>query len=86
MKNCLLVKSILSVTAAIFGGVFVSNAYADTLFTNVNVFNGTESKLYNNQYVLVKANKIAQVSDSIIEADGAKIIDGSGKNPDARDD
>ncbi len=79
MKNCLLVKSILSVTAAIFGGVFVSNAYADTLFTNVNVFNGTESKLYNNQYVLVKANKIAQVSDSIIEADGAKIIDGSGK-------
>ena len=51
-----------------------------TLFTNVNVFNGTENKLYKNHSVLVEKNTITKISASSIEVrDNATIVDGAGR-------
>jgi len=51
-----------------------------TLFTNVNIFNGTEDKLYENHHVLVEGNLIKAISASAIEtSEAATVIDGGGK-------
>jgi imidazolonepropionase-like amidohydrolase len=51
-----------------------------TLFQNVNIFNGTEDKLYENHQVLVEGNLIKAISASEIETrDGATVIDGGGR-------
>lgn len=49
-----------------------------TLFTNVNVFDGFSDKLANDLSVLVEDNHIVEVAKSI-EAPGATIIDGGGR-------
>ena len=50
------------------------------LFTNVNIFNGTEDKLYENHQVLVEGNLIKAISAGEIETrSGATVIDGGGK-------
>jgi len=49
-----------------------------TLFTNVNVFDGFSDKLAKNLSVLVEDNHIVKVAKSI-EAPGATIIDGGGR-------
>ncbi|PCD86423.1 metal-dependent hydrolase family protein [Vibrio mediterranei] len=55
------------------------SAQADTiLFKNVNVFNGTDNKLYENHYVLVEDNLIKAVSKDVVEVSDAQVIDGSG--------
>ncbi len=38
-----------------------------TLFKNVNVFNGTDNKLYENHSVLVEGNTIKAISDKTIK-------------------
>ena len=49
------------------------------LFKNVNIFNGTEDKLYENHQVLVEGNLIKAISAGEIEArSGATVIDGNG--------
>ncbi|MGR5258522.1 amidohydrolase family protein [Vibrio astriarenae] len=50
------------------------------VFKNVNVFNGTEDKLYNNHSVVVTGNKITAITkgDVDIPAD-AEVIDGEGR-------
>ena len=51
-----------------------------TLFTNVNVFNGTEDKLYEGLNVLVEGKTITSISENTIAApEGAEVIDGGGK-------
>jgi imidazolonepropionase-like amidohydrolase len=51
-----------------------------TLFTNVNIFNGTEDKLYENHQVLVEGNLIRAISaDEIETRAGATVIDGGGR-------
>jgi imidazolonepropionase-like amidohydrolase len=51
-----------------------------TLFTNVNVFNGTDNKLYRDHNVLVEGNLIKAVSSSNIETNAsATVIDGDGR-------
>ncbi|OBT12157.1 amidohydrolase [Vibrio sp. UCD-FRSSP16_10] len=50
-----------------------------TLFKNVDVFNGTEDKLYEDHHVLVVDNKIAQISSTEITATDVTVIDGQGK-------
>ena len=51
-----------------------------TLFTNVNIFNGTDNKLYENHHVLVEGNLIKVISASAIEtSEAATVIDGGGK-------
>ena len=50
------------------------------LFINVNVFNGTENKLYKNHQVLVEGNIIRSISAKEIEiSEGATVIDGGGR-------
>ena len=50
------------------------------LFKNVNIFNGTENKLYENHQVLVEGNLIKAISAGDIEAKShATVIDGGGR-------
>ncbi|WP_295890751.1 amidohydrolase family protein [uncultured Vibrio sp.] len=58
--------------------VALSANAASTLFTNVDIFNGTEDKLYEDHHVLVVDNKIAKISKESIEAGDAMVIDGQG--------
>ncbi len=70
-------------SAAIFSqAVLAAEAEAPTqvLFKNVNIFNGTENKLYENHSVLVENNLIKAISASKIKTKtGATVIDGAGK-------
>jgi imidazolonepropionase-like amidohydrolase len=50
-----------------------------TLFINVNVFDGKADKLATGMSVLVEGNLIEQVAKGEIKVDGAKIIDGGGR-------
>ena len=51
-----------------------------TLFKNVNIFNGTENKLYENHQVLVEGNFIRAISAGEIGTrDGATVINGGGR-------
>lgn len=53
---------------------------AQTLFTNVNVFNGTDDRLYENYSVLVEGNLIKSISaDTIEPGPNATVIDGGGR-------
>lgn len=49
------------------------------LFTNVNVFDGTNEALIENANVLVEGNLIKTVSTDRIAAEGATVIDGGGR-------
>jgi imidazolonepropionase-like amidohydrolase len=50
------------------------------LFKNVNIFNGTDDRLYGNHEVLVEGNKIKAISAGEIEAGSqAAVIDGGGR-------
>ena len=50
------------------------------LFKNVNIFNGTENKLYQNHHVLVEGNLIKTISaDEIDSKANATVINGGGK-------
>ena len=49
------------------------------LFTNVNIFNGTDGDLIKNGSVLVEGNLIKRVGTGLKAADGATIIDGGGR-------
>jgi imidazolonepropionase-like amidohydrolase len=53
---------------------------AQVLFNNVNIFNGTENKLYEGMNVLVEGNVIKSISSNTIKAnDQATVIDGAGR-------
>ncbi len=52
---------------------------ARTLFTNVNVFDGTSEELAVGMSVLVEGNKVAQIATAIPAPAGATIIDGGGR-------
>ncbi|MEZ9653690.1 amidohydrolase family protein [Vibrio splendidus] len=75
MKNAGLKLSVVPLSCSF---AFSANA-ASTLFTNVDIFNGTENKLYEDHHVLVEDNLIKQISASPIEAGEAEVIDGTGK-------
>ncbi|MBO7913423.1 amidohydrolase family protein [Vibrio splendidus] len=75
MKNAGLKLSVVALSCSF---ALSANA-ASTLFTNVDVFNGTENKLYEDHHVLVEDNLIKQISASPIEAGEAVVIDGEGK-------
>ena len=77
MKKTLLASSLALVA---------SFAYAEeaqlpqTLFQNVDIFNGTENKLYEDHFVLVEGNIITSISAKAINVrDDAVVIDGTGK-------
>lgn len=77
MKTSLTMAA-LSLSVGVVFSASASASAATTLFTNVDVFNGTEDKLYQDHYVLVEDNLITQVSADPIEAKDAVVIDGQG--------
>ncbi|WP_411158141.1 amidohydrolase family protein, partial [Vibrio parahaemolyticus] len=78
MKNVFMASTLTLMTSVAFANDEVP--LPQTIFANVDIFNGTENKLYENYYVLVEGNKIKTISSSKIKArDDAKVIDGSGK-------
>lgn len=79
MKKTLLASS-LAMIATFTYAAEEAPALPQTLFQNVDIFNGTENTLYQDHFVLVEGNKIASISDAAIEVrEDAVIIDGSGK-------
>lgn len=78
MKKTILASSIALVSSFVLAEESVQ--LPQTLFENVDVFNGTENKLYEDHFVLVEGNKIASISAKAIKVrDDAVIIDGTGK-------
>jgi imidazolonepropionase-like amidohydrolase len=76
------VYRIATILALLVMSFFTSaqDAPNQTLFTNVNIFNGTDNRLYENHSVLVEDNLIKSISASEITADaGATVIDGGGR-------
>jgi len=53
-------------------------APSQTLFTNVNIFDGVNPKLKMGMNVLVEGNMIKEVSSGAIDAPGATVVDGKG--------
>ena len=76
-------KKITTITAFLmFSAASVSaqdDQPAQTLFTNVNIFDGLSETLMENANVLVEGNLIAAVSDEPLAAANAVIIDGGGQ-------
>ncbi len=54
-------------------------ASPQTLFTNVNIFNGTSAKLAMGQDVLVEGNLIKKIGKGLKAGKGATVIDGAGR-------
>ncbi|MGI9264800.1 MAG: amidohydrolase family protein, partial [Gammaproteobacteria bacterium] len=53
---------------------------SQVLFTNVNVFNGTDNRLYENHSVLIEGNLIKSISaDTISPGENTTVIDGGGR-------
>jgi imidazolonepropionase-like amidohydrolase len=81
-RRALLAIGALSVAAVMFTTPAFPQQSApkpQTLFTNVNVFDGIHDKLTMNANVLVEGNLIRQVSTAKIDAPGATVINGGGR-------
>ncbi|MDA0150757.1 amidohydrolase family protein [Vibrio sp. Makdt] len=78
MKKTLLATSLALVAS--FAYAEQEAQLPQTLFQNVDVFNGTENKLYEDHFVLVEGNIITSISAKAIDVrDDAVVIDGTGK-------
>lgn len=78
MKKTLLASSLALVAS--FAYAEQEAQLPQTLFQNVDVFNGTENKLYEDHFVLVEGNIITSISAKTIDVrDDAVVIDGTGK-------
>lgn len=69
----------LSILLGASAAMAQDEAPAQTLFTNVHVFDGMNEERIENASVLVEGKLIKKVSKSSIEAPGATIIDGGGR-------
>lgn len=78
MKKVFVTSALALMTGAVFAA---DEAPAPQIvFKNVDIFNGTENKLYENHHVLVEGNKIKTISAKEISArSDATVIDGTGK-------
>ena len=80
MKKFTSLVALLSAMVALSSiAVAQDEAPKQTLFTNVNVFDGFASELQMGMNVLVEGNHIVQVSAEAISAKGATVIDGAGR-------
>lgn len=87
-KKTMIAASLALVTATSFAGAIPAPEAAPVaveapqvvVFKNVNIFNGTENKLYENHSVVVTGNKITSISEGNAEVPAnAKVIDGEGR-------
>jgi len=76
------------VAAALISAIVLPQAHAQekkseappqVLFNNVNVFNGTENKLYEGLNVLVTGNRIEKIGKDVSGRPDATVIEGKGK-------
>jgi imidazolonepropionase-like amidohydrolase len=76
-----LITTLLAAIALAFSSLALAqdDAPKQTLFTNVNVFDGHAEELAMGMNVLVEGNLIRQVSEEAINAPGATVIDGGGR-------
>lgn len=56
----------------------VSTSFAQTLFTNVNIFDGTTNKLITGKDVLIEKNLISKIGSNLDVPEGSAVIDGQG--------
>ncbi|MEE1673228.1 amidohydrolase family protein [Agarivorans aestuarii] len=78
MKKTLIATSIALMAS--FTNAAEDKQLPQTLFENVDIFNGTENRLYEDHFVLVEGNKIKSISaKSISVREDAVVIDGTGK-------
>jgi imidazolonepropionase-like amidohydrolase len=73
------VLAILAIAVSVPAFAQQSAPKPQTLFTNVNVFDGVNEKRIMNANVLVEGNLIKEVSTAKIDAPGATVIDGGGR-------
>ncbi|MGI9263115.1 MAG: amidohydrolase family protein, partial [Woeseiaceae bacterium] len=80
MKNRakLIMSVCLSVLITMSSAVAQDEAPAQTLITNVNVFDGFADELAMNTDVLIEGNHIIEVGEAL-SAPGATVIDGGGR-------
>ncbi|MVO17601.1 metal-dependent hydrolase family protein [Parasedimentitalea huanghaiensis] len=78
MKYLQLIGAVLT-SAGIATATLAQEEPAQTLFTNVNIFDGTSKTLMKNASVLIEGNLIKTISTSEISAADATIIDGGGR-------
>lgn len=76
MTTIFTISSVAITPTAIAAGAVSAES---TLFTNVNVFNGTENKLYENLNVLVEGGMIKSISAEKPTDTNATVIEGAGK-------
>ncbi|MGI9221486.1 MAG: amidohydrolase family protein [Woeseiaceae bacterium] len=73
------VVALICVTLPVFAHA-QNESPAQTLFTNVSIFNGTDNRLYEGHSVLVEGNLIKSISDSAITpGTNTTVIDGGGR-------
>ena len=78
MKKVFLLSSLAMMTSMAFAADEAQ--LPQTVFKNVDIFNGTENKLYENHHVLVEGNKIKTISAKEISVGAdTTVIDGTGK-------
>ena len=80
MSYCRVLLVVLAVALLVASPVAAQqDAPSQTLFTNVNIFDGTSDNLQMGMNVLVEGNLIGAISSSAISASGATVIDGAGR-------
>ena len=78
-KQRIILAMLLAATAAL-SPVLAESPPEQILLKNVNIFNGTEDKLYMGHNILVEGETIKAISESDIKTNGnATVIDGGGR-------
>ncbi|MDX2143109.1 MAG: amidohydrolase family protein, partial [Rhodospirillaceae bacterium] len=72
-------RFIVLTMASLCAGLWATGATADLVIKNVTLYDGTGAPARAGVSVLVKGDRIAQISAEAIKAGGAKVIDGTGK-------
>lgn len=70
-------KNLIACLAAII--FTITKIEAQTLFTNVNIFDGTTNQLIKGKDVLVEKNLISKIGSNLGVPEGTTVIDGQGK-------
>ncbi|WP_038889319.1 amidohydrolase family protein [Vibrio campbellii] len=88
LKKTLIATSLAVVASSLMAAPVVTTTQTETVaeqpqvtvFTNVNIFNGTDNKLFKNQSVVVTGNKITAITEGNPDVPSdAKVIDGEGR-------
>jgi imidazolonepropionase-like amidohydrolase len=80
MKNWIIVALLAVISAPWTGIALAQDSPNQTLFVNVNIFDGTSEKLAMNRRVLVEGNLIKTIGDETLKANkDATVIDGGGR-------